>query len=63
MIEKGFKPANDYVIKDYKKLVDMFEKPYKFAVTLEIAVEDENKVPGWEELKKELSKFFYERVC
>lgn len=61
LIEKGFKPANNYVIKDYKKLVDMFEKPYKFAVTLEIAVEDENKVPGWEELKKELSKFFYER--
>ena len=61
LIEKGFKPANDYVIKDYKKLVEMFEKPYKFTITLEIAVEDENKVPGWKELKEELSKFFYER--
>lgn len=61
LIEKGFKPANDYVTRDYKKLVDMFEKPYRFTITLEIAVEDENKVPGWEELKKELSRFFYER--
>ncbi|ADC66527.1 conserved hypothetical protein [Ferroglobus placidus DSM 10642] len=52
LIEKGFKPANDYVIKDYKKLVEMFEKSYKFTLTLEIAVEDENKVPGWGSLKR-----------
>lgn len=58
--EKGFKPANDYVVEDYKKLVDLFEKPYKFTITLELTVKDENKVPSWEELKKELCNFFYE---
>lgn len=59
--EKGFKPADNYVVKSYKNLLDLFEKPYKFTLTLELTVEDENKVPGWEELKKDLCNFFYER--
>jgi len=59
--EKGFKPADDYVVKNYKKLLDLFEKPYKFNLTLELTVKDENKVPSWEELKKDLCIFFYER--
>jgi len=59
--EKGFKPANDYVVKDYKKLLDLFERPYKFTLTLELTVKDVDKVPSWEELKKDLCKFFYER--
>ncbi len=59
--EKGFKPADDYVMSTYKKLIDLFEKPYKFTITLELTVKDMNMVPSWEELKRELCNFFYER--
>jgi len=59
--EKGFKPADDHVVEDYKKLIDLFEKPYRFTLTLELTVKDENKVPSWEVLKRELCNFFYER--
>jgi hypothetical protein len=59
--EKGFKASDDYVVKNYKKLVDIFEKPYRFNLTLEVTVKDESKVPSWKDLKKELHNFFYER--
>lgn len=59
--DKGFKPASDYVLENYKKLVDLFEKPYKFDLTLELTVKDESKVPTWKSLKKELHNFFYDR--
>jgi len=59
--EKGFKPADDYVVKKYKKLVDLFGKPYKFTITLKLTVKDPNVVPSWKELKSELCNFFYER--
>lgn len=59
--EKGFKLADDYVTRTYKKLVDLFEKPYKFTITLELTVKDINMVPSWEELKRDLCNFFHER--
>ena len=59
--EKGFELKDEYVIKDYKKLLELFEKPYKFTMKLELTVKDINAVPGWGELKKELFNFFYER--
>ncbi len=59
--EKGFILADNYVVENYKKLLDLFEKPYKFTLTLEVSVKDENKVPSWEALKKDLYNFFYER--
>ncbi|ADB58216.1 hypothetical protein [Archaeoglobus profundus] len=59
--EKKFRPADDYVVEKYKRLLDLFEKPYKFTLTLELAVEDIDRVPGWEELKKDLCHFFRER--
>ncbi len=59
--EKRFKIEDKYVVENYKELVDLFEKPYKFDLSLELTVEEEEKVPGWRELIDQLSKFFYER--
>jgi len=59
--EKGFKLEGEYVVEKYKELIDLFEKPYKFDLSLELTVKDEEKVPGWNELLDQLSEFFYER--
>ena len=61
LLEKGYKFENEYVIENYKKLVDLFEKKHKFTLTIELTVDREDMVPGWSELKDSLSKFFYER--
>ncbi|RLE73379.1 MAG: hypothetical protein DRJ37_00445 [Thermoprotei archaeon] len=59
--EKGFKPEDKYVVERYKELVDLFEKPYSFDISLELTVKNEDKVPGWREFLNQLSEFFYER--
>jgi len=59
--EKGYRLKDEYVIEKYKQLVDLFEKPYKFTLSVELTVKNEEKVPGWDELIDQLSKFFYER--
>ncbi len=59
--EKGYRLEDEYIIEKYKQLVDPFEKPYKFDLSIELTVKDEEKVPGWDELIDQLSRFFYER--
>ncbi len=61
LVENGYKFKDDYVVKAYKELVDLFEGRYKSTLTLELTVEREELVPGWEELKNDLAKFFYRR--
>ena len=61
LVENGYKFKDDYVVKAYKELVDLFEGRYKSTLTLELTVEREELVPGWEELKNGLAKFFYRR--
>lgn len=58
---KGFKLGNEWVVEKYKELVDMFEKPYRFELKLELTVKDESRVPSWEDLLKDLCEFFLER--
>ena len=59
--EKKFKPECSYVLEKYKKLVELFEKPYTFKLKLSLSVKDEEKVPPWEKPVEELSEFFLER--
>lgn len=59
--ERGFRLASEHVARNYRRLLDLFEKPYRFTLTLEVTVKDENKVPGWKELRKDLHSFFHER--
>ncbi|MGB9631251.1 MAG: hypothetical protein ACPL09_04645 [Candidatus Methanodesulfokora sp.] len=60
-LERGYKFKDDYVVKRYKKLLDLFEKKYKFTIKINLTVDREDLVPGWSELKRQLSEFFYER--
>ena len=60
-LNKNFSFKDKYVIEHYKELIDLFEKRYRFNLSLELVVDREDKVPGWRELLEELSKFFYER--
>ena len=59
--EKGYLLEDEYVSEKYKKLVDMFEDKYSFKLNLDLTVTDPDKVPGWDRLKKELTRFFWER--
>ncbi|RLG40550.1 MAG: hypothetical protein DRO05_06045 [Thermoproteota archaeon] len=59
--DKGLKFKDRYVEESYKELVDMFEGTYKFNVSLELTVENEDEVPSWDELCKDLMRFFKER--
>ena len=59
--EKGYRLEDEYIVEKYKQLVDLFEKPYKFDLSIELTIKDEEKVPGWDELIDQLSRFFYER--
>lgn len=58
--EKGFSIEGDEM-EDYTKLVNLFEKRQSFPLELELTVEDEQKVPGREELVNGLSKYLRER--
>ena len=60
-LEKGYEFGNNYVVEHYKKLLDLFEKKYRFTIKIDLTVDREDLVPGWDELRKQLSEFFYER--
>jgi len=61
LLSNGYKFKDKYVIENYKTLIDLFEKKYSFTLTIELTVDNEEKVPSWKELESELSEFFYER--
>jgi len=60
-LERGYKFKNDYVAEHYKELLNLFEKKYRFTINLDLTVEKEDLVPGWDDLRKQLSEFFHER--
>jgi hypothetical protein len=60
--EKKMEPEDSYVAENYKDILDRFEpERYRFPIRLQITVEDEEKVPNWEELIEGLSKYFGEK--
>lgn len=60
-LSNGYRFKDKYVIENYKKLIDLFEKKYRFTLTIELTVDREDAVPSWNKLIEELSKFFYEK--
>lgn len=60
-LDKGYGLKNSYTVEKYKQLVDLFEKPYRFTITLELTVQQEDKVPSWHDLVDQLAEFFRER--
>jgi len=60
-LERGYAPKNEYVARGYKQLLDLFERKHRFTLKIELTVDREELVPGWKDLKNELSRFFYER--
>jgi len=56
--EKKMEAEDRYVVENYNALLEAFErKRYTFPLRLRITVEDEKKVPTWEELLDGLSQF------
>ncbi len=60
-LQKGYRMKNEYVLEKYKELVELFEKTYTFTLTLELTVHNEELVPGWNDLIRELGEFFYKK--
>ncbi|MGB9806939.1 MAG: hypothetical protein ACP5LN_06445 [Thermoproteota archaeon] len=60
--KKKMKAEYRHILEDYKDILDKFKaEKYKFSINLRVTVEDEGKVPSWEELLEDLSKFFKDR--
>jgi len=56
--EKKMEAEDRYVVENYNALLEAFErKRYTFPLRLRITVEDEKKVPTWEELLDGLSQY------
>lgn len=58
---KGFQLQDKYVTEHYKDLLDRFEKRYTFPLRLHLTIHDEQKVPSWERLQKDLAHFMAQR--
>ncbi|MHA1710429.1 MAG: hypothetical protein ACTSXJ_11495 [Candidatus Baldrarchaeia archaeon] len=61
LLDMGYALEDACTMERYKKIVDLLEGGYKFSLTIELTVEREEDVPSWEELKRDLSRFFRER--
>lgn len=62
LFQKNMEADYRHVLEDYKDILDKFKaEKYKFSINLQVTVENEDKVPSWEELLEDLSKFFKDR--